>query len=867
MALNTQFPNWANGANSSLVMTGPYVLTGPFVGLPRYQLPQQLIETGFGAALVSEGSTTESPTYPEGQYNPDPFIEGAGVITGDAKVGETLTFTPGVVSGTAPINLDYLWVWVQGKTITYLDAGLTYVVDSLDVDKLIGVFTVAENSKGEVRTVSNLVGPVLGTDPAKGVTGTISVVGGGAVTAFAGQTLEISTLPTATGTPAPAISWNWVRNPTLLTEVPIQVSGYTYVIQGKDIGCNLALKVTATNSSGSVSWYTNEIAVQTAAPTVVVAPKIDFTDPEVGDFIGSTTGIYSGYPTPQITNWGWARVAVPNPIPFQAGARLNSYRVTRDDVGQQLVYFQTVTNSVGTATFYSNPTGIIPLPLEVVERSQLIPPDGTPSIGDVLRGIPAVFNQVPTSLTYQWGYPTTFNAFTPIPGALGLNYTVQPNDVAKNIVFVTTATAQYPVSQVRSISNSWGPIRQLIALVAPPSLSYVGSGPRVGEVCTIYPINTNPTNNLQPPFTGSAIVQDMKVYRVDPQLNRVLIKGVVTPSPSDLSVTIPESAFGQQIVVEMTASYNDGIAISTVSAQFVSPAVIATPPSVVTAGSVAGKYTPGNTLTYTPATFSGDPTPTVSWVWQTPKGGVIQQGGTTLQLTDDMIGLEIGVAATAKNVAGVVVSVTAYKKVVTGGFVINHSGIITGPTIIGDGITLTYTSPDYDYPSDPDGRDLITWDWYVEYPDGTDEKIQEGDTTLNVFNENGRWTDSSIYVLCTLTHIKDKVTYVDTSNVLGPMVGTPHIANQGKLSVTSDTAGGKFLKLTPPVFASSVDPIIYSDYNVGVEGTPIGFAKPRTQVKLTSICSNRDAGGEAVARNSQGVTYLTLGPINVGPVV
>ena len=51
MALNPNFPNWANGANSSLVLTGPYTITG----LALYQLPTMLVATGFGAASVAEG--------------------------------------------------------------------------------------------------------------------------------------------------------------------------------------------------------------------------------------------------------------------------------------------------------------------------------------------------------------------------------------------------------------------------------------------------------------------------------------------------------------------------------------------------------------------------------------------------------------------------------------------------------------------------------------------------------------------------------------------------------------------------------------------------------------------------------------------
>ena len=134
MALNPNFPNWANGANSSLVLTRPYTITG----LALYQLPVKLVESGFAAVLLAEGGTTHSPTWPEGDYVPNPFVEGAGSIAGLAAIGQNLTFTPPTVTGTPDPTVTYQWCW-YGPKLTVISTGLSYTVQTTDLNKQLVV--------------------------------------------------------------------------------------------------------------------------------------------------------------------------------------------------------------------------------------------------------------------------------------------------------------------------------------------------------------------------------------------------------------------------------------------------------------------------------------------------------------------------------------------------------------------------------------------------------------------------------------------------------------------------------------------------------------------------------------------------------
>ena len=80
-------------------------------------------------------------------------------------------------------------------------------------------------------------------------------------------------------------------------------------------------------------------------------------------------------------------------------------------------------------------------------------------------------------------------------------------------------------------------------------------------------------------------------------------------------------------------------------------------PVALTNGTISGSSSIGSTLTYTTATFSGTPIPSVSWAWYR-SSSLVQTGGSTYTLVPGDNGNAITVRATAINAAGSVIAIS-----------------------------------------------------------------------------------------------------------------------------------------------------------------------------------------------------------------
>jgi hypothetical protein len=191
--------------------------------------------------------------------------------------------------------------------------------------------------------------------------------------------------------------------------------------------------------------------------------------------------------------------------------------------------------------------------------------------------------------------------------------------------------------------------------------------------------------------------------------------------------------------------------------------------------------------------------------------------------------------------------------------VFTKDGVLTGAAVIGSWTTLTYTPAQAASPGD---TPVVTWEWYVTYPGGTPEPIaflqNRGQVTF--LNENGKWTDGVITVVATATNKTGTAT--NTSNVIGPLLGTPRMLTDGLLYLTSGAVADRYLNLSPGTF---YNPTTVS-WEAGVEGTSIGFSNPTTQIRLRSEASNKQAIGSVTASNAYGDTRVFLDPVDI-PVV
>lgn len=975
MALNIQFPNYANGPAGTEIIG--FTIIG---GNPLYRLPVAYINTGFGAAYVCEGSTVQSPTFPEGEYIPDPDIQSAGVISGTPQVGSTLTFTPGVVNGTAPITQVYNWIrYIPGGQSVIVGTGLNYVPVSADRTYQLIVQTVASNAISTVGTQTVPFGPIVPSAPVItsagnitsippnpiiglgsvssftitglgsnyvwllgptrvlevtgdgfGATGTVglnpignvidvtfentnttisdgygtviltgagsetaltinwmtidpfstvvqtdgfgggvgwtqanldaciagtygsksfsgntfaagsptiiaaigcpllagsgivtspgtgyntatvavisdplevgfttpgtavAVLGGGSSTPYIYATeLAVFSGPTVTGF-SPQVSWAWGYG-SGAAFVPFQLGGLNYRVQPKDVGKEIYVKVTATNTGGSDIEYSAGIVVEEAAPVQVLPPQIGPSNPFVGDVLTGVQGKFSGYPTPLVVDWGFAEFLLPTPSPVPNGNKVYSYRVPPGSDGKRYVFYVTATNSAGTLTAYSAATQATFEPLTVITAPILTGFQSPAQFGDVITGTPAVFN-IPATLVNYFAYQNNDGTYTGIPGTVGTTTrTIGTADVTKSIVYITEATAPglFSPQTKTAYSNATGKIRRFLVILTQPTLTYsnIGPAPAIGATLTFTAGTTNPALAAPAVPPGNPYTFKIQGFRRDPNgITTSFFIASGAPVANTQTVVVTPDLYNNNLFFAWSVNYNDGNGdVEYRPSTATTLPVVGAAPAVDVPGvwSPSNVYTPGNTLTFTPSTFTGNPTPTATWSWKRrfpgDKFSILQQRGLTYQLPPNSEGYEILIVETFTNVVGSTTN-TLPDQVVGGP--IPYWDV--SPTLVGSGL-MTETQGTYltlvpGIAKDPISGNTIpaVYSWYVQYPGQNPVRLDTPpNNQLNLINENGRWTGAQIYVVGVATNA---VGPAERSSNFVNMIGTPRLTTTGALS-------------------------------------------------------------------------------------
>jgi hypothetical protein len=195
-----------------------------------------------GTALISAGGSapvnTVAPT------------RSGGLNT----IGDTITATSdGTWTGTPTPTLVRNWqrngVDIAGET------GTTYVLAVADGGQNVRFRVTGSNASGSATGYCADLAVTAAAAPANTVAPTISGTGA------QGQTLTATSDGTWTGTPTPTLARNWQRD-------GVDISGATAttrVLAAADVGTNVRLRVTGTNTAGSVAAYSSAIAVAAAS--------------------------------------------------------------------------------------------------------------------------------------------------------------------------------------------------------------------------------------------------------------------------------------------------------------------------------------------------------------------------------------------------------------------------------------------------------------------------------------------------------------------------------------------------------------------------------------------------------------------------
>jgi len=216
--------------------------------------------------------------------------------------------------------------YVTGADITGLSGSTTYKV-SVTADASTG-YTAS--------SASNLLSATTPTDPPSITLNTIS---GNPV---AGQVLTSNV--TASGT----VTRVWERDGVAIA---LATNG-TYSLVAADVGTNISVTATATNSSGTTSNTTSNFGPITALAPAISSASISGSNIK-GQTLTATASGVTGIPAPTST-YTWNRDGTPI-----SGATASTYILTTDDVGKAISTTITVTNGGGSASATSSNTSAI----------------------------------------------------------------------------------------------------------------------------------------------------------------------------------------------------------------------------------------------------------------------------------------------------------------------------------------------------------------------------------------------------------------------------------------------------------------------------------------------------------------------------
>lgn len=164
-------------------------------------------------------------------------------------------------------------------------------------------------------------------------------------TAAEGQVLT-ATQGSWTGYPAPTYAYAWLRNGVAIGGATVS----TYTLVAGDVGNQISVQVTATNTEGSVYAVSLETAVVSGTlPVNTVAPAVTGTA-EDGEVLTTTNGTWTGTaPITYAIEWLRDNVVI-------AGESGTTYTLTGTDVGTKIRSRITATNAAGSATEVSAET-------------------------------------------------------------------------------------------------------------------------------------------------------------------------------------------------------------------------------------------------------------------------------------------------------------------------------------------------------------------------------------------------------------------------------------------------------------------------------------------------------------------------------
>ncbi|WP_230118948.1 carboxypeptidase regulatory-like domain-containing protein [Arthrobacter sp. Bi83] len=325
-------------------------------------------------------------------------------VTGTAKVGSTLTATPGTW-GPAPVTLKYQWK-ANGVAITGATAS-TYKLAATDLGKTVTVSVTGAKAgyTTAVKTSTATAKVAIGTlaAPTPGVSGTAKV----------GYTL------TATGVwgPAPVtLKYQWKANGIAITGA----TASTYKPAAAVIGKALTVTVTGSKAGYTSLAKTSAITAKVAAGTLTAPVPVITGAAKVGSTL-TATGTWGPAPVTLKYQWKANGIAI-------TGATASTYKPATTVLGKTLTV--TVTGSKAGYTTAAKTSAVTAKVAAGTLTAPVPAITGTAKVGSILTAAPGTWGPAPVTLTYQWKANgvaitgATGSTYKPIPAVSGKTLTV-----------------------------------------------------------------------------------------------------------------------------------------------------------------------------------------------------------------------------------------------------------------------------------------------------------------------------------------------------------------------------------------------------------------------------------------------------------
>ena len=409
-----------------------------------------------------------------------PHSEGAPEISGDAFEDGLLAASAGAWLGTPELSFSFQWQRCdeEGEACEDIEGAeeATYMATAGDVAATLRVVVTATN-KGGSAEANSAPSPQIG--PARP-----PVLGGSSpsVAGFANDGRTLVADPGGWEGHAPIeFAYQWRRcdeEGEACTDIPEAVSS-KYTTTGEDLGYELRVKVTATNSSGSageVSGASTPIAA--GGPKNVAVPSISGEGVRPGSQLKATDGEWSGS-GPLEFAYQWRRCDEEgSECKDIEGEQDPEYTLTAEDARNTVRVVASATNSLGTKAATSSPATILPT---LSENTAVPTLSGQALEGKTLSASSGSWIPEPDEYLYRWQRCTAGGTgCADIGGATSATYKLSAADVDKTLRIQVTAQnkgeAEAPVANSVT-SEVVNPI--VPSNLAVPVLST--SSPHIGE--------------------------------------------------------------------------------------------------------------------------------------------------------------------------------------------------------------------------------------------------------------------------------------------------------------------------------------------------------------------------------------------------